>query len=120
MSLHCPLTPDTLHWVNAQSIAQMKKGIILINTGRGALVDTVALINGLESGHIGAAGLDVYEHETGLFFESENQKDLTEKIKLMYQDEKLRSRISENQKKMILKYSWGNIANQYMNLFEKL
>ena len=62
----------------------------------------------------------IKDNETGLFFESENQKDLTEKIKLMYQDEKLRSRISENQKKMILKYSWGNIANQYMNLFEKL
>ena len=60
VSLHCPLTSDTLHWVNANSIAHMKKGVILINTGRGALVDTAALIDGLQSHHIGAAGLDVY------------------------------------------------------------
>src|SRR3989338_4237992 len=80
VSLHCPLTSDTLHWVNANSIAHMKKGVILINTGRGALVDTAALIDGLQSHHIGAAGLDVYERETGLFFEDHSKEKLQDEL----------------------------------------
>lgn len=69
ISLHVPLTPETRHLVDANAIAKMKKGVMLINTGRGALIDTRALIQGLKSGHIGAAGLDVYEEEEGIFFE---------------------------------------------------
>jgi D-lactate dehydrogenase len=69
ISLHCPLTPQTHHLINAPNIALMKRGVMIINTGRGALVDTRAVINGLKSGHIGYLGLDVYEEEADLFFE---------------------------------------------------
>jgi D-lactate dehydrogenase len=68
LSLHVPLTPDTHHLVNADSLARMKRGVMLINTGRGALIDSRALIAALKTGHVGAAGLDVYEEEEGIFF----------------------------------------------------
>lgn len=68
ISIHCPLTPETKHLVNAESIARMKTGVILINTGRGAIIDTRAVIAGLKSRHVGALGIDVYEQEEGLFF----------------------------------------------------
>ncbi|MFN3991249.1 MAG: 2-hydroxyacid dehydrogenase [Erythrobacter sp.] len=70
ISLHCPLTPATHYLVNAAAIARMKRGVMLINTGRGALVDTAALIAGLKRGQIGHVGLDVYEEEGDLFFEN--------------------------------------------------
>jgi len=69
ISLHCPLTPETTYLINQQSIAKMKKGVMLINTGRGALMDTSALIDGLKSKQIGYLGMDVYEKEGALFFE---------------------------------------------------
>jgi D-lactate dehydrogenase len=69
ISLHCPLTPDTHHLVNAAAIAKMKTGAMLINTSRGGLIDTQAAINGLKSGVIGYLGIDVYEQEADLFFE---------------------------------------------------
>lgn len=69
ISLHCPLTDETYHTVNADTIALMKKGVILINTSRGALIDTEALIEGIKERRIGAACLDVYEEESDLFFE---------------------------------------------------
>jgi D-lactate dehydrogenase len=69
ISLHCPLTPETQHLINVDSIAQMKKGVMLINTGRGALMKTRDLIAGLKSKHIGYLGMDVYEKEGALFFE---------------------------------------------------
>lgn len=69
ISLHCPLTDETHHTVNAETISLMKKGVILINTSRGALIDTEALIEGIKSRRIGAACLDVYEEESDLFFE---------------------------------------------------
>lgn len=68
ISLHLPLTPDTFHLINDDAFSRMKKGAMLINTGRGALVDTRALIRALKSGHLGAAGLDVYEEEEKFFF----------------------------------------------------
>jgi D-lactate dehydrogenase len=68
ISLHCPLTPETRGLVNAEAVAMMKRGVLLINTSRGAIVDTQALIGGLKSGQIGALGLDVYEQEENLFF----------------------------------------------------
>jgi D-lactate dehydrogenase len=68
VSLHVPLTPDTRHMINASTLALMKPGVMLINTGRGALIDTRALIDALKDGRIGAAGLDVYEEEEGVFF----------------------------------------------------
>ena len=69
ISLHCPLTPETRHIVDSQAVEAMKPGVMVINTGRGALVDTAAVIGGLKSGKIGYLGLDVYEEEEALFFE---------------------------------------------------
>ena len=69
ISLHCPLTKDTKHIINEDSINKMKPGVILSNTSRGALIDSTALIEGLKSGKIGAVALDVYEEEEGVFYE---------------------------------------------------
>ena len=69
ISFHCPLTPETHHVVNAESLATMKKGVVLINTSRGALIDSEALLAGIKSRRIGAACLDVYEEESDIFFE---------------------------------------------------
>lgn len=68
LSLHVPLNAATRHLIHAESIARMKPGVMLINTGRGALIDTPALVQALKSGQVGAAGLDVYEEEEGVFF----------------------------------------------------
>ncbi|KAF3883700.1 MULTISPECIES: 2-hydroxyacid dehydrogenase [Nostocales] len=75
ITLHCPLTPQTHHLIDTQSIQQMKPGIMLINTSRGALIDTTAAIEGLKSGKIKYLGIDVYEQESDLFFE-----DLSDEI----------------------------------------
>ncbi len=69
ISLHCPLTPETTHIINNESIAKMKKGVVIINTSRGALIDTESLIEGIKNKQVGAACLDVYEEEGNLFFE---------------------------------------------------
>jgi D-lactate dehydrogenase len=69
VTLHAPLTPETRHMVDATAIARMKRGVMLINTGRGALIDTPAVIAALKRGQIGYLGLDVYEEEEALFFE---------------------------------------------------
>lgn len=69
ISLHVPLTQETRHFIDEKAFSKMKKGVMLINTGRGALIDTKALIQALKSGHIGHAGLDVYEEEEGVFFQ---------------------------------------------------
>jgi len=68
VTLHCPLTPETHHLVNDAVLASMKRGVMLINTSRGGLIDTKAVIRGLKSGRIGYLGLDVYEEEGDLFF----------------------------------------------------
>ena len=69
ISFHCPLTPETHHVVNVESLATMKKGVVLINTSRGALIDSEALLAGIKSRKVGAACLDVYEEESDIFFE---------------------------------------------------
>ncbi len=69
ISLHCPLTPETRYIINADSIKEMKKGVVILNTSRGALIDTDALLDGIKSRQIGAACLDVYEEESDVFFE---------------------------------------------------
>ncbi|MBR5527485.1 MAG: 2-hydroxyacid dehydrogenase [Clostridia bacterium] len=69
ISLHCPLTAETQHIINAESIAKMKKGAVIINTSRGQLIDTDALIDGIKNKTVGAACLDVYEEESDIFFE---------------------------------------------------
>jgi len=68
ISLHCPLNDQTQHIINSNSIAWMKKGVMLINTSRGGLIDTKAVIDALKSKHIGYLGIDVYEQEEKLFF----------------------------------------------------
>ncbi len=78
ISLHAPLIPQTHHIINKAVIQKMKSGVVLINTSRGALIDTTALINGLKSGKIGAAGLDVYEEEAEYFFEDLSDKIITD------------------------------------------
>lgn len=75
ISLHCPLTPETHHLIDEGAIAQMKDRVMIINTSRGGLIDTQAVINGLKSEKIGYLALDVYEQEGSLFFE-----DLSEKV----------------------------------------
>jgi D-lactate dehydrogenase len=69
ITLHCPLTPQTHHLIDAQAIARMKPGVMLINTSRGKIIDTRAVIDGLKSGRIGHLGIDVYEEEADVFFE---------------------------------------------------
>jgi len=68
LSLHMPLAPDTLHLLNTQTISRMMPGVFILNTSRGKLIDTTALIAALKSGHIGGVALDVYEEEEGVFF----------------------------------------------------
>lgn len=75
ISLHCPLTSETYHIINDYSIKMMKNKVFIINTSRGALIDTEALIDGIRSGKIGGAGLDVYEEESEFFYE-----DLSESL----------------------------------------
>lgn len=69
ISLHCPLTKDSYHLINKERINQMKQGVMLINTSRGALINTRDVIDGLKAGQIGYLGLDVYEEEAEVFFE---------------------------------------------------
>jgi D-lactate dehydrogenase len=69
ITLHCPLQPETYHLVNEDSLALMKRGVMLVNTSRGPLLDTQAAVRALKSGKLGALGLDVYEEEGDLFFE---------------------------------------------------
>lgn len=69
VSLHCPLTPATRHLIDAEALSRMKPGAILVNTGRGALVDAPALITALKAGRLGGLAIDVYEEEEKLFFE---------------------------------------------------
>lgn len=69
ISLHCPLTPESKHMIGKDAIEKMKKGVVLLNTSRGALIDAEALVEGLKARKIGAACLDVYEEEADIFFE---------------------------------------------------
>ena len=69
ISLHCPLTEENRYMINAEAISRMKDGVMIINTGRGKLIDTEALIEGLKSKKVGSAGLDVYEEEGEYFYE---------------------------------------------------
>jgi D-lactate dehydrogenase len=69
IALHAPLTPETFHLIDATALAKMKRGVMLINTSRGALVDTAAVIEALKDGQVGNLGIDVYEEEADLFFE---------------------------------------------------
>lgn len=80
ISLHAPLTPATRHLINADQLAKMKRGVMLINTSRGALLDTRAALAALESGQLGYLGLDVYENEKGLFFNDHSSLPLQDAL----------------------------------------
>ena len=78
ISLHCPLTSDTRHLINKESIAMMKDGVYLVNTSRGSLIDTQALIDAMLEGKFGGVGLDVYEEEEGVFYEDRSNEIITD------------------------------------------
>jgi D-lactate dehydrogenase len=80
ITLHAPLTPETHHLIDREAVARMKSGVMLINTSRGALLDTRAVIAGLKSGQIGSLGLDVYEEEEDLFFEDLSNRVLQDDV----------------------------------------
>jgi D-lactate dehydrogenase len=80
ISLHCPLSRDTHHIINEKSLAGMKDGVMIVNTGRGGVIDTKALINALKSGKVGSAGLDVYEEESQYFFEDFSTQVLSDDV----------------------------------------
>jgi len=80
ISLHCPLTPENKYIISDAAIARMKKGVMLVNTSRGALLDTVAILEGLKSGKIGYLGLDVYEEEEEIFFEDRSGLILSDDV----------------------------------------
>lgn len=80
VSLHSPLTDETFHLLNSETILQMKKGAYLINTSRGKLVDSAAVINALKAHHLGGVALDVYEEEEGVFFEDHSGEPLQDDV----------------------------------------
>jgi D-lactate dehydrogenase len=80
ISLNCPLVARTHHLVSSRAIERMKPGVMLVNTGRGALIDTLAVIEGLKSGRIGSLALDVYEEEADLFFEDRSGEVITDDV----------------------------------------
>ena len=80
ISLHCPLTDETKHMINAASIERMKKGVVILNTSRGALIDAEALLEGIKARKVGAACLDVYEEEADIFFEDRSGHILNDEL----------------------------------------
>ena len=80
IALHCPLTPETHHLIDADAIDQMREGVMIINTSRGAIIDTAAVIDGLKSGSVGSLGIDVYEEEEELFFQDLSDRVITDDV----------------------------------------
>lgn len=80
ISLHCPLTQETRHMINTDAIGKMKKGVVIINTSRGALIDAEALLDGIKARKVGAACLDVYEEEADIFFEDRSGHILNDEL----------------------------------------
>lgn len=80
ISMHCPLTPENLHLINAENISKMKDGVVIVNTARGALMDAAAVIEGLKSGKIGGVATDVYENEVGIFHNDHTNSILKDDI----------------------------------------
>lgn len=80
VTLNCPLTPETRHLIDSDAIDRMQRGAMLVNTGRGALVDTAAVIDGLKSGQIGSLALDVYEEEADLFFVDRSEEIIDDDV----------------------------------------
>ncbi|KAK9331165.1 hypothetical protein V1520DRAFT_390784 [Lipomyces starkeyi] len=80
ISLHCPLLPSTHHMINSETLSKMKDGVMIINTSRGGLIDTVALIKALKSGKVGQVGMDVYEHESNMYFEDSSDSIMLDDV----------------------------------------
>ena len=80
ISLHCPLTRETRYIIDESAIALMKKSVLIVNTSRGQLIDSEALLSALNEKRIGGAALDVYEEESGLFFEDNSDKIVTDEV----------------------------------------
>lgn len=80
ISLHCPLTDETRHLINADAIGRMKKGVVIVNSSRGGLIDAEALLEGIKARKIGAACLDVYEEEADIFFEDRSGHILNDDV----------------------------------------
>jgi D-lactate dehydrogenase len=80
VTLHVPLTPETHHLIDDTALATMRRGVMIINTSRGAIIDSRALIRALKSGQVGSAGLDVYEEEEGIFFENLSDRVLQDDV----------------------------------------
>lgn len=80
ITLNCPVTSETNHLVDAEAIAGMRDGVMLVNTGRGALIDTGAAVAGLKAGRIGSMALDVYEEEAPLFFEDRSSEIIDDDV----------------------------------------
>ena len=80
ISLHCPLTEDTRHMIDAAAIGKMKKGVVIVNTSRGGLIDAEALLEGIKARKVGAACLDVYEEEADIFFEDRSGHILNDEL----------------------------------------
>lgn len=80
LSLHCPLTPATRHLINGAALARMRRGTMLVNTSRGAVIDTRAAIKALKSGHLGSLALDVYEEESDLFFRDLSERAIADDV----------------------------------------
>ena len=80
VSLNCPLTEETHHLIDADAIARMRPGVMLVNTGRGQLIDTAAVVDGLKSGQIGSLAMDVYEEEATLFFEDRSAEIIDDDV----------------------------------------
>lgn len=80
VALHCPLTPETHHLIGAAALSRVRPGVMLVNTSRGALIDTVAVVEALKTGRIGGLGIDVYEEEERLFFEDLSDQVITDDV----------------------------------------
>jgi D-lactate dehydrogenase len=80
VTLHCPLTPETRHLIDRAAVQRMKPGVMIINTSRGAVIDTRAVIAGLKTGAVGHLGIDVYEEEAGLFFDDRSTQPIDDDV----------------------------------------
>jgi len=80
ISLHCPLTPQTQHLIDAQALQELRQGTYLINTSRGGLIDTEAVIDALKTGRLGGLAIDVYEQEADLFFQDLSATVITDDV----------------------------------------
>lgn len=80
VTLHCPLVPATFHLIDAEALGRLRRGTMLVNTSRGGLVDTQAVVAALKSGHLGSLGIDVYEEEASLFFEDRSSRGIDDDV----------------------------------------